>query len=183
MGRKYRFHDQDYPYFVTMTVVNWIDIFTRDEYRQVIVDSLRYSQQNKGLVLHAWVVMTNHVHLIIGREDEQKLEDIMRDLKSYTSRRMRLLLESHPNESRRSWMMWMFTSAGKHRANNKDWQFWQQHNHPIELSSDEMITQRLNYLHDNPVRAGFVAEAHHWLWSSAYDYMGGKGMLDVVLID
>lgn len=183
MGRKYRFHSQDYPYFVTLTVVNWIDIFTRDEYRQVIIDSLKYCQKHKGLQIHAWVMMTNHIHLIIGTDGTKNLEDIMRDLKSHTSRTIREVLEQHPAESRKQWMKWMFTSAGNNKSNNYDWQFWQQHNHPIELSTGDMITQRLNYLHDNPVRAGFFAEQQHWLWGSAYDYQGGKGLIDVVFID
>ena len=128
--------------------------------------------------------MTSHVHLIIGTDGKNKLEDIIRDLKSYTSRHIRLEIEKHPQESRREWMLWMFGNAGKHNTNNKDWQLWQQHSHPIELNNPMISKQRLNYLHMNPVQAGFVTEAEHWKWSSAHDYAGGKGgLIDVIFMN
>jgi REP element-mobilizing transposase RayT len=182
MGRKYHFHDQSQVYFVTFTVVNWIDIFVRDEYKQIVVDSIKYCQANKGLEVYAWCIMTSHVHLIIGTDGTNKLQDIVRDLKAYTSRHIRKEIEQHPGESRRQWLQWIFGKAGEFNPNNKDWQLWQQHSHPIELSKQDMAVQRLNYLHNNPVAAGFVAEPHHWLWSSAYDYSGGTGQIDLVFI-
>lgn len=182
MGRKYRIHDQSQVYFVTFTVIRWIDIFTRDEYRQIMVDSIKYCQEHKGLEVYAWVIMTNHVHLIIGTTGDNKLEDIIRDLKRHTSRQIRLAIEMHPGESRRDWLIYMMERAGIFNSNNIDWQLWQQHNHPIELSTQEMAVQRLNYLHNNPVAAGFVPEAHYWTWSSAHDYSGGKGPIDLIFI-
>lgn len=127
--------------------------------------------------------MTSHVHLILGTDGSNNLQDIIRDLKSYTSRHIRLQLEQSTTESRKEWMMWFFTQAGLHNSNNKDYQFWQQDNHPIELSTPEMTKQRLDYLHDNPVEAGFVTSPEHWRWSSAYDYCGGKGVIDLIFIE
>ena len=85
MSRKYKFHDPDGVYFVTYAVVGWVDVFTRDEYRNIIVDSLSYCSNKKGLVIHAWVIMTNHVHIIISRKGQTPLEYIMRDMKKFTS--------------------------------------------------------------------------------------------------
>lgn len=183
MGRKYRIHDQSQVYFVTFTVVNWIDLFVRDEYRELIISSIQHCQQHKGLEVYAWCIMTSHVHLIIGTEGTHKLEDIIRDLKSFTSRKIRMMIETHQAESRREWMLWMFGSAGRHNSNNNDWQLWQQNNHPIELSTQQMALQRLNYLHYNPVAAGFVPEPHYWTWSSAHDYNGGKGLIDIIFLE
>jgi len=182
MGRKYKIHDQQAVYFVTFTVVNWIDIFTRDDYRQIVIDSIKYCQDNKGLQVYAWVIMTNHVHLIIGTDGSNKLESIVRDLKRHTSKQLRLAIEQNPVESRKGWIMWMLEKEGEFNPNNRDWQLWQQHNHPIELSDPKITKQRLDYLHNNPVKAGFVPEAHYWQWSSAFDYSGGNGLIDLIFI-
>ncbi len=183
MGLKYRIHDQTELYFVTFTVVNWIDVFIRDWYREVIVNSIRFCQENKGLQVYAWVIMTSHIHMIIGTEGKMKLEDIIRDMKRHTSGKIREVMEDNSFESRKEWMQWMFGRVGRKNANNIDYQFWIQDNHPVQLSSPEMIRQRLNYIHNNPVEAGFVIEPQHWKWSSAYDYLGGKqGLINVILL-
>ena len=111
------------------------------------------------------------------------MQDILRDLKSFTSRNLNEAIKTHPQESRKEWMIWMMERAGKRNGNNNDWQLWQQHNQPIELNTNEMMDQRLDYLHHNPVEAGFVSEPEHWRYSSAIDYAGGKGLLDVCFIE
>ena len=73
----------------------------------------------------------------------------------------------------------MMGRAGEKNSNVKKRQFWQQHNKPIELWSAEVIDQKLNYIHNNPVEAGFVLEPEHWKYSSAIDYAGGKGLLEI----
>jgi putative transposase len=86
-------------------------------------------------------------------------------------------------ESKRDWMMWMMKRAGSKNNRNNDFQFWLQDNHPVELSSNEMMQQRLDYIHRNPVKAGFVDDPSHWLHSSARDYSGfDKGRIDLILI-
>jgi putative transposase len=183
MSRKYKFKDQDKPYFVSFSVVYWIDVFTRDIYRDILLDSLRYCQQHKGLEVYAWVIMTNHIHLIIGRKGEGKMQDIIRDMKKYTSVQLLKAIGENPQESRKEWMLWMFERAGKRNPNNQKHQFWQQDNHPIELSNAEIAEQKLTYLHENPVKAGFVSEIEHYLYSSARDYTGQQGLLaDVIFL-
>ena len=183
MALKYTIQDQKDFYFVTFTVVDWIDIFTRDSYREIFINSVKYCQANKGLLVGAWVIMTNHVHMIIGTDGRNKLQDIIRDLKSYTSRHIRLEIENSNYESRKEWMLRRFGNAGIYNSNNKDFQLWIQDNHPIQLSSGERMQQRISYIHNNPVRAGFVCEAEHWKYSSAHDYSGGtQGLLDLVMM-
>jgi len=122
--------------------------------------------------------MPSHIHLIMGTKGE-KMQDILRDLKSYTSRKIKEQISNYPKESRREWMQWMFQRAGAKNGNNKDWQLWQQHNHPIVLSSNTMIDQKLEYLHYNPVVAGYVESPEHWLYSSARNYFGKEGLLEI----
>ena len=183
MSGKYKFHDPEAIYFVTMTVVDWVDVFTRSIYKDIIVDSLVYSIKNKGLALHAWVIMSNHVHLVVSAKPNHNLSDIFRDLKKFTSKKIVSEIESNIDESRRKWMIPIFKSHGSKNPNNKEVQFWQQDNHPVELDTNEMIDQRLEYLHNNPVVEQIVDEAEHYIYSSAIDYIGGNGMIQVELID
>lgn len=163
-------------------MVNWIDVFIRNSYREIFIDSIKYCQREKGLLLGAWAMMTSHVHLIISTRDEN-IENIIRDLKSYTSRHIRKEMEQAGYESRKEWMLPMFYKAGKYNPNNNDYQFWIQNNHPIQLSTPQMMKQRIDYIHNNPVEAGFVDEPHHWRWSNAYDYAGGpQGLLELTIL-
>jgi REP element-mobilizing transposase RayT len=183
MARKYAFSSlPEEVYFITSTVVRWIDIFTRDLYRQIIIDSLSFCQKEKALDIYAWVIMTNHLHMIAGRHGAQAMSDIMRDFKAFTSRSIRKSLENSIGESRQDWLLWMFERQGIYNRNNKDFQLWQQGNHPVLLDTREKAFQRLHYTHYNPVKAGFVLEPQHWRWSSAIDYCGGKGLLSNLII-
>ena len=170
-------------YFVSFAVINWIDLFIRKEYKDVIVSSLKYCIKKKNLELYAWCIMTSHVHLIIGSA-ENPLENIMRDLKRYTSEELHQLIKRHLTESRKEWLLTMMEKAGRENSNNCGFQLWQQHNNPILLADQQMMHQKLNYLHNNPVEAGFVEKPEEWLYSSAKDYYTGrKGMIDILLID
>ncbi len=185
MSRKYKIKDEQKLYFVTFTVINWIDVFIRNEYRNVLLESIKYCQKNKGLEVYAWCLMTSHIHMIIGSDGTNDLVGTVRDLKSFTSRSIRKLLEDKNAvcESRREWMYWMMQRAGIKNSNNTDFQFWIQDSHPIVLDSSEILKQKLTYIHQNPVEAGFVAEPQNWLYSSAVDYMTDqKGMLDIIII-
>lgn len=185
MSRRYKIYDQRKLYFITCTVIHWIDVFVRDEYKIIFIDSLKYCQANKGLEVYAYCIMPSHVHLIVGTIGEFKLEDTIRDLKSFTSRHIRKVLEdvNRISESRREWMLKMMYNTGKYNNNNNDYQFWQQHYHPIELSNSEIMDQKLDYIHLNPVAAGFVDSPEAWIYSSARDYYGtAKGIIDVIII-
>ena len=182
MSRKYKFRNPEGLYFITFTVIRWIDVFTRNKYRVILTDSIKYCQQNKGLKLHAYVIMTNHVHMIASAKEGFFLENIMRDLKKYTSVLIINSIKSNPLESRKEWLLKAFEEDGAKNPNNIIYQFWQQDNHPIELTDNKMIDQKLDYLHNNPVEAGFVNEPEYYSYSSARDYCGGKGFIDLELI-
>ncbi|WP_261382260.1 transposase [Mucilaginibacter achroorhodeus] len=132
MGRKYKFHTHHDIYFVSFATVNWVDVFVRRVYCEIIVDSLRYCITHKSLEVYAWCIMSSHVHLIISTE-EGNLSDIMRDLKRHTAKAILKEIEENLQESRRDWMLWMFKRAGERNPNNETYQFWQQNNHPVQL--------------------------------------------------
>lgn len=177
MSRAYKFHKPDGLYFITFATVSWVDVFTRRDYKDIVVESLKFCQKKKGLLLFAWVIMSNHVHLIAEAAEGFKLQDIIRDLKKYTSKQIIKAIEEHPGESRREWMLKIFREAGAANSNNKDHQFWQQHNKPIELGTNEMIERYVNYLHENPVVEGYVEHAEDYVYCSAPAIAGRRGLL------
>ncbi|MCX6182092.1 MAG: transposase [Bacteroidetes bacterium] len=181
MDGKYKISNPEGIYFITFSVVGWIDVFTRDRYREIFTNSLNYCTEKKGLILYGWVLMSNHVHFMCKAE-KGNLSDILRDLKRHTSKTILKSIEEEI-ESRSKWMLYLFKEAGAKNSNNKEFQFWQQDNHPIQLSSNEMIDQRLDYIHNNPVTNGIVSEAQHYVYSSAIDYYGEKGMVEIVRIE
>jgi len=110
MSNKYKFHDSDGTYFITFSVVGWVDVFTRNEYRNIIIDSFNYCVKNKSLVIHAWVIMTNHIHMIISKKGQMPLEHIMRDIKKFTSVEIIHSIEESRTESRKEWMIKIFAA-------------------------------------------------------------------------
>ncbi len=183
MPSKYKFHNPEGLYFVTLTIIDWVDIFSREIYRKIMIDSLNYSIINKGLVLHAWVIMSNHLHLIISAKPNYKLSEILRDMKKFTSKQIITAIKDNKKESRKKWMLRIFIHRGLINPNNKKYQVWKQDNHPVDLDTNIKIDQRLDYLHNNPVKAGLVFDAEHYVYSSAIDYAGGSGILPLELID
>ncbi|MEO8148485.1 MAG: transposase [Bacteroidia bacterium] len=181
MSSKYQIHG-NYPYFLTLTVVAWIDVFTRNEYRQEIIDSIKYCQKHKGLSVFAWCLMTNHLHLVAKGDESNSLSDILRDMKTHTSKAITRAIENNPRESRSKWMLNQFAfEANKFTSKNMTYHFWQSDNHSEEIHTNQFLDQKIDYTHYNPVRAGFVAEPQHYLYSSAIDYAGGKGLIDVII--
>jgi len=180
MSRKYKFRDQEKAYFITFATVNWIDVFIRRIYKDILVDTINYCIKEKGLEVYAWCIMSNHVHMIIATQDEL-LQNIMRDLKGYSSKEILKAIMQNPQESRKEWMMSLFENAGQKNSNNTKYQFWQQHNHPIVLNNPVIFEQKLNYIHNNPIKAGFVEFPEHYPYSSAKDYAEDKGLIDITL--
>ncbi|HET8858376.1 REP-associated tyrosine transposase [Marivirga sp.] len=174
-GDRYKISDQNAVYFVTFTVINWIDVFTRNTYKIEIVNSLNYCIKEKGLNVHAWCLMSNHIHLIVSAREGFRLSDIIRDFKKFTAKRIIKMMESEP-ESRRDWMLQQFIFAGSKLKRIKKYKFWKDDNHAIELSS-KMMEGRINYVHQNPVESLIVGNAKDYLYSSARDYSDGNGFV------
>jgi len=170
-------------YFVTFTVIHWLDVFIRKEYKDIFLESLRYCQENKGLELCAFIIMSSHVHMIIGRNSDPSLEAIIRDIKKYTASMIIEAIRENEQESRKDWLPGFFQRAGMNNSHNTPYQFWQQHSHPIALSTNAMIDHRLDYIHNNPVTAGIVLSPEDYLYTSTLNYAGlSEKLIDVILI-
>lgn len=167
-----------YIYFLTLTVIDWVDVFTRPEYKYIVIDSLDYCQKNKGLKIYAWCLMSNHLHMIAGTEEENNLSDILRDFKKFTSKEIIDKIKELP-ESRKEWMLNRFEFAGRFNNKIKDYKFWQDGNEAKEIHTNEFLDQKLDYIHNNPVRAEIVFEPQDYKYSSAIDYCGGIGLLKI----
>jgi REP element-mobilizing transposase RayT len=150
MGNSYTIKDQHAMYFVTFTILDWVDVFTRKIYKDICIESLAFCREKKGLKIFGYVIMSNHLHLILQSET-LPLSDIIRDFKKFTANRIIDYMEDGFNESRKEWILNRFQyNAAKHQRNSK-YQVWTHENHPEELLSTKFIQQKLDYIHQNPV--------------------------------
>ena len=158
-------------------------MFTRKDYRDIILNSIRFCQKEKGLLVHSWCIMSNHLHLIASARDSN-LSDILRDFKKFTSKQIITAIENNAGESRKEWMLNIFKQQGAKNSRNSEYQFWRQDNQPQELYSAAFIFQKTNYIHQNAVEAGIVSKPEDYLYSSAKDYYLTKkcGLLDVAFL-
>lgn len=172
MGYSYAVQDQQGQYFVTFTVHQWVDVFTRPIYVDILLESIRFCQKNKGLQVYAWVIMSNHIHMIISCETG-KLSDVIRDIRKYTSSKIVDAIENNKNESRKRWLLWLLKK--KERII-----FWKEGYHGEEIVSKSFYESKLNYIHQNPVKARIVEKEEEYLYSSCADYYGTrKGLLEL----
>ena len=165
MSKAYQIHNQSSVYFLTFQVVGWVDIFTRQCYRDLVIESLDYSRKHKGLKLHAYVIMTNHIHLIVSHKNEE-LSNWVRDFKKYIAKEIFKMIRE-VNESRREWFHVIFNYHAKYNSRSGKKQFWTHENHAVELYNNDLINTRMNCIHQNPVRAGWVQYEEDYLYSSA----------------
>jgi REP element-mobilizing transposase RayT len=181
MMEGYIIRDQEKAHFITATVVDWIDVFTRKSYRDCIIDCLDYCIKNKGMILYGYVIMSNHIHMII-QSNNSALSDLVRDFKKFTAKTILEKVQTEP-ESRREWMLERFKLATESHTRNKNYQFWQYGNHAEEIYTQEFMWSKLDYVHLNPFRAGIVEKASEYIYSSASNYVNGKGLIEVELVD
>jgi putative transposase len=174
----YYIRNQHAVHFLTFTVVEWIDVFTKASYKIEIANSLEYCRSFKGLNLYAFCLMSNHIHLIVQTHEPFLLTDFIRDFKKFTAKAIIKKINEEP-ESRRSWMINQFRDAGKFDKRITTFKFWQEGYHSIQLETNEMIEQKLNYIHQNPVRALTVEHAEDYLYSSARNYAGMDGTIGI----
>ena len=180
MKEGYIIRDQTLPHFLTITVVDWIDVFTRKCHRDIVIDCFEYCIKNKGMILYSYVIMSNHIHMIV-QSNEGKLSDLIRDFKKFTSKTILEKIQSEP-ESRREWMLERFKLATESHSRNKNYQFWQLSNHAEEIYSEKFMWSKIDYIHFNPVRAGIVVSPQDYIYSSASNYVNEKGIIDVEIV-
>jgi REP element-mobilizing transposase RayT len=183
MSRNYKFYNPDGVYFVSFAVVDWIDVFIRNEYKNIILESLRFCQKKKGMEIFAWCIMTSHVHLVFrSAKDDVKPELLLGDFKRFTSQQIVKAIIENPQESRKEWLLDKLKDAAQKSSNVKHYQLWQHSNKPIELWSNKVLDEKISYIHQNPVEEGLVFKAEDYMYSSAIDYAGERGLLDDVFV-
>ena len=126
--------------------------------------------------------MSSHVHLVFRSTQGQKPELLIGDLKRFTSKAVVKGIKENPQESRKEFLLNFFLQEGSKTSNVNQYQFWRHDNKPIELWSNHIIRQKINYVHQNPVEAGLVFRAEDYRYSSAVDYSDEKGLLDNIVV-
>jgi putative transposase len=169
---RYKVYDNAYPHFLTCTIVDWRPVFTRQDAVQILLDSLNFLQREKRIILFAYVVLENHIHFIASSDALSKEAG---DFKSYTARRLLDLLDTVGAKS-------LLDQSAFRKARHKtdrDHQFLQESSHPQQITSDDMMRQKIDYIHNNPIKRGFVDDPIHWRYSSARNYAGLAALIDV----
>ncbi|HFE38474.1 MAG TPA: transposase [Gammaproteobacteria bacterium] len=172
MGRsRYTITQPESPHFITLTVLHWIPVFTRPETVSILLESLEFLSK-EGLRVYAYVVLENHCHFVVQSNTLDR--DIAR-YKSYTAKKIiQYLAENNVKQ-----MLEQLAFYKKAHKNDRAYQFWQEGVHPELIQGDEMMKQKVDYIHHNPVKRGYVDKAEHWRYSSARDYCGQPGLLEV----
>jgi REP element-mobilizing transposase RayT len=169
---RYRFLGDDAPYFMTMTVNHWLPVFTRPETVDIVLDSWRWLQRHEDFRLHGYVILENHLHLVARSPD---IDAIIKRSKSYTARAM---IDHLRQRNVRGLLDLMALFKRVHKTEST-YQFWEEGSHPQRIESETVMRQKLEYIHYNPVKRGFVDLPEHWRWSSARDYAGQPGLIDI----
>jgi len=165
MRSRYRVHHPDRAHFVTCTIVEWLPVFTSTTCCDILLGSFEYCRQHKNLKIYAWVILDNHFHAILAAPD---LSAVLRDMKSFTAAK---ILEQLATENREWLLNQLRYYRGAHKPN--EYQVWQEGSHPQVIADDAMMYQKLEYLHNNPVKRGWVVAPEHWRYSSAHEWLGG----------
>ena len=173
MGRsRYKISESNRPYFLTNTIINWTPIFTRPESVQIILDSFSYMQKNEYLKIYGYVILENHLHWIAQSEDLNK--EIAR-FKSYTAKMLINCLAESGNQK----ILQQFKFYKKAHKKDREHQVWEEGSHGQLIQNEQMLRQKLDYIHLNPVKRGYVDKPEYWRYSSARNYLGQKGLIEV----
>src|SRR5262249_23902094 len=170
---RYRIFEHGCPHFLTCTVVAWLPVFTRPETVKIILDSWRFLQTEQRLDLFGYVILENHLHLIASAAD---LGKEIGDFKSFTARRIVDYLQTQHAQTLLDLMAYF---RARHKK-DQEYQVWQEGFHPQQIRDEDMMRQKLEYIHNNPVKRGYVDEPIHWRYSSARNYAGMPGLIDVI---
>ena len=163
--------DGHYPYFITCTIVEWLPIFKEECYQKIVLDALAFIRERKHTQLNAFVLMPSHLHAVLWPEDNINLSDVLRDFKRFTSRSISSLAQTRGDQD----YLGQFATARKsgRERGTSDYQVWEDGSHPEAIYGDDFARQKIEYIHNNPVKAGLVSKAEDWLYSSAKAYLAG----------
>ncbi len=173
MGRsRYKIHEPTHPHFVTCTILHWLPIFTRKESVQIVIDCLKFLQKKDNLKLYAYVILENHLHMVVQSDD---LHKTMQSFKQYTAKQ---LLDMLKRENVKTILEQLaFYKKAHHKE--KSYQVWEEGYQPKLIQSNAMMKSKIDYIHNNPVKRGYVDSGVHWRYSSARDYEDMVGLIEV----
>ena len=169
---RYIITEPNKPHFLTCTVQEWLPVFTRQDTVKILLDSWLYQRQHQGLKLYGYVILENHIHFIAQAE---RLDLCVRQFKSYTARQIIDYLKAHHVKQ----LLARLSFAKKAHKKDRQYQFWQEGSHAELILNEDMMREKLDYIHQNPVKRGYIATAEHWRYSSAMNYFGGDALIDI----
>lgn len=173
MGRsRYKIYEPTHPHFVTCTILHWLPIFTRKESVQIVIDCLKFLQEKDDLKLYAYVILENHLHMVVQSNDLQKS---MQSFKQYTAKQILEMLK----KGNVTTILDQLAFYKKAHHKEKTYQVWEEGYQPKIMQTDAMMISKIKYIHENPVKRGYVDEAIHWRYSSARDYEDMDGLIEI----
>ncbi len=173
MGRsRYKIYDNSYPHFLTASFVKWSPFFSYPDIAKICLESIDYLQKEESLKIYAWCFMENHLHLVGKSHDLSK--SIAR-FKSFSAKEIIAFLKQRRNKT----LLEDLSFAKSFHKHSQEFQVWQEGSHPEQINSRDMMMQKITYIHNNPVKRGYVDKAEEWRYSSARDYCGRAGLLGV----
>jgi len=173
MGRsRYKIYEPTHPHFITFTVLHWIPIFTNTKSVSIVIDSLKYLQKSDNLKIYAYVILENHLHLVASSDD---LPKTIKKFKSYTAREIIKLLQKENIKT----ILDQLAFYKKAHKTHTEYQVWQEGFQPKLIQNEKIMIEKIKYIHNNPVKRGYVDEPKHWRYSSARDYEGIEGLIEI----
>lgn len=173
MGRsRYVITQPDKPHFLTCTVMEWLPVFTRPETAHILLDCWRYQRQNQGLKLYGYVILENHIHFIA---QAGQLNRCLSSFKSFTARK----IIDHLDAKRADRLLTRLRFTKRAHKDDREYQFWQEGSHAELMFNEAIMREKLDYIHANPVKRGYVDRPEHWRYSSARNYAGEAGLIEI----
>lgn len=173
MGRsRYLITDPSQPHLLTCTVLEWLPVFTRSDSVQILLDAWGHQRHHNGLRLHGWVVLENHLHFVA---QAPRLDQCVAEFKSWTGSGVIDLLKQCGAVG----LLDRLHFARRAHKRDREYEFWQEGSHAEQIVDERMMREKLEFIHLNPVKRGYVDRAEHWRYSSARDYSEVAGLIEI----
>ena len=169
---RFVFQEANAPHFLTLTVVSWLPVVSNPQLVTILFESLRFLQKNGSITVYGYVILENHLHMIASAENLGR--EIGR-FKSFTARK----IIDHLKEHQANDILKQLSYYKLQHKSDRDYQLWQEGSHPKKIQGEKMMRQKIEYIHNNPVKRGYVDDPAHWRYSSARNYEGLASLLDV----
>lgn len=170
-----KIYETEYPYLITSNILFGLPLFGIQALAQNILGAMTFIQEKKGVKIYAYVIMENHVHFIA------KSDSLAKKISAFKSYTARSCIDHLKMENHSLWLRKLHNLKLPYK-DDRDFQFWQEGYHPKQIIGDDMMIQKIDYIHNNPVKRGYVDEAEHWRYSSARNYLYGEGLIPITCI-